>query len=155
MEWVAISFSSGSSWPRDQIWVSCTGRWILYHWATWEAPLLVLVMGNWDWSMDEVTWSESCSAVSNSLRPHGLYNPWNSPGQNTGVGSLFLLQGICPTQVSCIAGRLFTSWATREAWSMIILFYFILFYFIYLAALCGLQDLSSPTFAHSNESTKS
>ena len=30
---------------------------------------------------------------------HGLYSPWNS-GQNTGVGSLFLLQGIFPTQGS-------------------------------------------------------
>ena len=29
---------------------------------------------------------------------HGLYSPWNSPGWNTGVGSLFLLQGIFPTQ---------------------------------------------------------
>ena len=29
-----------------------------------------------------------------------LYSPWNSPGQNTGVGSLFLLQGIFPTQGS-------------------------------------------------------
>ena len=28
----------------------------------------------------------------------GLYNPWNSPGQNAGVGSLSLLQGIFPTQ---------------------------------------------------------
>ena len=28
----------------------------------------------------------------------GLYSPWNSPGQNTGVGSLSLLQGIFPTQ---------------------------------------------------------
>ena len=36
--------------------------------------------------------------VSNSLRPHGLYSPWNSPGQNTGVCSLSLLQGIFPTQ---------------------------------------------------------
>ena len=35
--------------------------------------------------------------------------PWNSPGQNTEVGSLSLLQGIFPTQVSCIAGRFFTS----------------------------------------------
>ena len=26
--------------------------------------------------------------MSDSLRPHGLYSPWNSPGQNTGVGSL-------------------------------------------------------------------
>ena len=33
-----------------------------------------------------------------SLRPHGLYSPWNSPSQNTGVGSLSLLQGIFPTQ---------------------------------------------------------
>ena len=32
--------------------------------------------------------------MSDSLQPHGLYGPWNSPGQNTGVGSLSLLQGI-------------------------------------------------------------
>ena len=44
--------------------------------------------------------SESCSVVSNSLRPHGLYSPRNSPGQNTGVGSLSLLQGIFPIQGS-------------------------------------------------------
>ena len=42
--------------------------------------------------------SESRSVVSDSLPPHGLYCPWNSPGQNTGVGSLSLLQGIFPTQ---------------------------------------------------------
>ena len=47
------------------------------------------------------TWlSESHSVVSDSLRPHGLYSPWNSPGQNTGVGSLSLLQGIFPMQGS-------------------------------------------------------
>ena len=46
------------------------------------------------------TESESCSVMSNSLWPHGLYNPWNSPGQNTGVGSCSLLQGIFPTQGS-------------------------------------------------------
>jgi len=88
----------------------------------------------------------------------GLYSPLNSPGQNTGVGSLSLVREIFPTQglipgllhyrwilyqlshqgssrilewiahpfsrgssqprnrtqVSCIAGRFFTSWATRE-----------------------------------------
>ena len=38
--------------------------------------------------------------MSNSLQPHGLHSPWNSPGQNTGVGSLSLLQGIFPTQAS-------------------------------------------------------
>ena len=45
-------------------------------------------------------WSESLSVVSDSSRPHGLYSPWNSPGQNTGAGSLSLLQGIFPTQGS-------------------------------------------------------
>ena len=43
-----------------------------------------------------VKWSESCSVMSDSLRPHGL--TWNSPGKNTGVGSLSLLQGIFTTQ---------------------------------------------------------
>ena len=38
--------------------------------------------------------------MSDSLGPHGLYSPWNSPGQNTGVGSLSLLQGIFPAQGS-------------------------------------------------------
>ena len=59
-------------------------------------------------------WSEICSVVSNSLWPHGLYNPWNSLGQNTGVGSLSLLQ-IFQTQVSSITGGFFISWATSEA----------------------------------------
>ena len=35
-----------------------------------------------------------------TLRPHGLYSPWNSLGHNTGLGSLSLLQGIFPTQGS-------------------------------------------------------
>ena len=35
-----------------------------------------------------------------TLRPHGLYSPWNSSGQNTGVDSLPLLQGIFQTQES-------------------------------------------------------
>ena len=41
LEWVAISFSRGCSQPRDQTHVClhllhC--RWLLFHWATWEAP---------------------------------------------------------------------------------------------------------------------
>ena len=35
--------------------------------------------------------------MSDSLRLHGLYSLWNSPGQNTGEGSHSLLQGIFPT----------------------------------------------------------
>ena len=39
LDWVAISSSRGSSWPRDQTWVSgvsYVGRQVLYHWATKE-----------------------------------------------------------------------------------------------------------------------
>ena len=57
----------------------------------YQAPLQVLCMKSE---------SESHSVVSDSLRPHGLQSPWNSPGQNTEVGSLSLLQGIFPTQGS-------------------------------------------------------
>ena len=41
--------------------------------------------------------SESHSVVSGSLWPHGLHSQRNSPGQNTGMGSLSLFQGIFPT----------------------------------------------------------
>ena len=44
--------------------------------------------------------SEIRSVVPNSFQPHGLYSPWNSPGQNTGVDSCSLLNGIFPTQGS-------------------------------------------------------
>ena len=41
---------------------------------------------------------ESRSVMPDSLQSHGLSSSWNSPGQNTGVGRLFLLQGIFPSQ---------------------------------------------------------
>ena len=54
----------------------------------------------WTISVDLECVSESLSVMSDPLQPHGLYGPWNSLGQNTGVGSLSLLQGIFPTQGS-------------------------------------------------------
>ena len=54
---------------------------------------------NSDATILEKSESESRSVVSDFLQPHGLYSPWNFPGQNTGVGSLSLLQGIFLTQV--------------------------------------------------------
>ena len=71
----------------------------------------------------------SCSAVSDSLQPHGLWParplcPWNSPGKNTGVDCHSILQGILLTQyqthVSYTARRFFTIWATREAFHLFI-----------------------------------
>ena len=40
LEQVATSSSRESSQPRDQTCVSCIGKLILYHWATWKPPLL-------------------------------------------------------------------------------------------------------------------
>ena len=63
LEWVAISSSRGSSQPRDPTWVSyvsCIGRWILYHWATWEAP-------------EYAHMHEKCPG-SEWHRPQGLYD---------------------------------------------------------------------------------
>ena len=53
-------------------------------------------------SIENESESESRSTLSDSLQPHGLYiySPWNSPGQNTGVGSCSFLQGLYPTQGS-------------------------------------------------------
>ena len=41
----------------------------------------------------KVSESESPSVLSDSLRPHGLYSLWNSPGQTARMSSLSLLQG--------------------------------------------------------------
>ena len=38
-EWVSISFSRGSSQPRDRAWVSCTAGRFFTNWATREAPI--------------------------------------------------------------------------------------------------------------------
>ena len=74
----------GTPQPRDRTQVSCTAGGFFTIWA----------------ARDIENESESPSVVSDSLQPHQLYSPWNSPGQNTAVGSLFLLQGIFPTQGS-------------------------------------------------------
>ena len=42
LQWVAISFSRGSSQPRDRTCGSRIGRQILYHWAAREAPWIAL-----------------------------------------------------------------------------------------------------------------
>ena len=58
----------------------------------------------------EVKWN---LVMSDSLWPCGLYSPWNSLGQNTGVDSLSLLQEIFlmqeSTRVSYVAGGFFTN----------------------------------------------
>ena len=59
LQWVAISFSRGSSRPRDPTYISCIGMWILYHWATTETLICIFCSVQF-----------SSSVVSDSLRPH-------------------------------------------------------------------------------------
>ena len=68
-------------------WICCHVNLVEQTWSD-VLPLDMGTRGEWV--------RESHSVVSDSLWPRGLYSPWNSPGQNTGVGSLSLLQGNLP-----------------------------------------------------------
>ena len=64
LEWVAISFSRGSPWLRDQTHASCAGRQILYHWATREVLEDITQFLSFSWgyknqySMKKLGWTE-------------------------------------------------------------------------------------------------
>ena len=79
--WFTISLRKHTPFLQGKHWETCTGF-----------EFLPCLKGS------EVKWSESHSVASDPLRPHGLHNPWNSLGQNTGVGRLSLLHRIFPTQ---------------------------------------------------------
>ena len=91
----------------------------LLTWAakTLESPQLVNLTTYMEWKSESV----SCSAESNSLGPHGLqlprlFGPWDSPGRILEWVAVPFSRGSSQprgwTQVSCIASRLFTVWAT-------------------------------------------
>ena len=62
--------------------------------------------------------TERCSFVSGSLRPQGLYSPWNSPARTLEWVAFPFSRGCSQprnqTPVSGTAGGFFTVWATRE-----------------------------------------
>ena len=107
LEWVAISFSPGDL-PNPGIKAvspALAGGFLMvgifFSSLTLFKKLFIEVLLMYNIMFQVIhneSESESGSVVSNSLRPHGLYSPWNSPGQNARVGSLSLLQGIFPTQ---------------------------------------------------------
>ena len=75
--------------------------WAVVHWVTQSRTRLKWLSSNINsinkrGGVNNII--QTPSVMSNSSWPHELYSPWNSPGQNTGVGSLSLLQGIFPTQ---------------------------------------------------------
>ena len=67
LEWVTMPFSRVSSLPRDWTRVSCVGRQLLYHWATREALLTLVV------KLSSILWSSVKSLSKSGLRvPKGL-----------------------------------------------------------------------------------
>ena len=74
LEWVAISCSRGSSLPRNRTCLSCIcciGRWILYHWASWEVPAGTILITKWYWLLSiEILWCEGDSVRSAILFPN-------------------------------------------------------------------------------------
>ena len=105
LEWVSISSSRGSSQLRDRTRIS-----LLYDLCLYLQRLSDILL-----ILSEVTVAQLCL----TLWPHGLYSPWNFPGQNIEVVAFPLSRASSQprdqTQVSCVAGGFLTSWATREA----------------------------------------
>ena len=117
LEWVAMPFSRGSSQPRDRTWVSSciVGRFFTIS-ATRKQRGLETPLQVTDLNVETNAWCQLALDLDGlswvRLCPNRLYSPWDSPGQNTGVGCHALLQGIFPTrdqiQVSHIASGFFT-----------------------------------------------
>ena len=114
-EQVAITYSKGSSQLRDQThiyWISCFGRWVLYHCTTWEAfltPTMLLAKGKRnleagivrsykcvDLSLSIVLWTVRralCDLVGFSVTSLALFVPQRDyiPATHASSGPLNLL----------------------------------------------------------------
>ena len=98
----SYDFTSSHIWMWE---LDYKESWVPKNWCFWTVVLEKTLESTLDCKeikpvKPKGSESESHLVLSDSLRPHELYHPWNSPGQNTGVGSLSLLQGIFPTQGS-------------------------------------------------------
>ena len=115
LQWVAISFSRGSSQLRDQTCIFCISRWSLYHWAIREACMNYAAAAAAAKSLQSrptLCDPTSCSLLRSSV--HGIFQPreleWIAISFSRGSS-----QPRDRTQVSCTADRRFIVWATREA----------------------------------------
>ena len=94
-------FSSGHVWMWE---LDYQESWVMKNWCFWTVVLEKTLESPLDCKEIKIAnpegVSESHSVVFDWLWSLSLYSPWNSPGQNTELGSLSLLQGIFPTQGS-------------------------------------------------------
>ena len=79
LECVAISFSRGSSQPRDGTCVSCADRWILYRWATRESLSPSLLCAKW-FPQSNQTWCVKCKTLQPFLASFPCKNRFSSDG---------------------------------------------------------------------------
>ena len=97
-EWVAISFSRGSSQPRDWTQFSYIGRQILYHWATIEVPQLLwakvaglplFILWKLRWKPQPAPCPSSARRPSGQLPspPHPIMPHRASSGQHFSIGT--------------------------------------------------------------------
>ena len=101
LEWVVISFSRGSSQPRNWTQVSCIAGRFFTDWAMKEAkvaPLCPTLYNPRDYIVHGILQARILEWVAIPFS-RGSFQPRDC------------------TQVSCIAGGFLTSWATREAQS--------------------------------------
>ena len=97
--WRAAIHGVEKSWTRLSDWTELNAVFLD---STYIVNIWYLFFSFW---LTSLFVRVSCSVVSNSLQPHGLWPvmplcPWDSPGKNTGVGSHSLLQEIFLTQGS-------------------------------------------------------
>ena len=83
LEWVAVSYLRGSYWSRQWTWVSCIGKWVLYHWAAWEAHLY---HGNQQTPQSGLLNSYQHTAGYAALAPGILLGSWELELALTGIG---------------------------------------------------------------------
>ena len=116
LEWAAVSSSGGSSWPRDQTYVSCAscnGRQVLYRCATWEVTLFPPLHTVVFWR----TWS--CTPTPSSSRAEGLHKSFWILLQ----GNLLIL-GMCSfSHLFILMDIYFILWVTVQYSSPPFLFY--------------------------------
>ena len=114
-EWVSISYPRWSSWSRDWTRISCTGRWVLYRWATREAQWNMLCCAkSLQWCptlCNPIDWSPPSSSVHGILQVRIL--EWVAALHQ----GIFLTQGLnLHILFPALAGGFFSTCVTWEAW---------------------------------------
>ena len=112
LEWVAISSSRGSSQPRDGTWVPCIGRWVLYHWATWEAlptllhpqitPQLVCAPLYYLYLYQSTEVPKFCHAYNETFRLFPVVPDWTQGGEKL------------PRPFICVLSKYFCWWHSQK-----------------------------------------